>query len=102
MSIVRFKPTHVAPTAQAVLRTLLVGDPQITISAAIGRIRPKVPKVLPIEKEMKQARTNKRPGSRKNARSVLISPAKYSLIPSQGDDLGCHPRQEQHRSSHQR
>ena len=39
---------------------------ETTISAAIGRIRPKVPNVLPIEKEMKQARTNKRAGSSVN------------------------------------
>jgi hypothetical protein len=55
---------------------------ETTISAAIGRNRPKVPKVLPIEEEMKQACTNKRAGSRENARPVLISPAKYSPIPS--------------------
>jgi hypothetical protein len=55
---------------------------EITIPAAIGRIRPKVPKVLPNEKEMKQARTNKMAGSRENARPPPISPAKYSPTPS--------------------
>src|SRR5918994_1490723 len=56
---------------------------ETTIPAAIGRIRPKVPNVLPNEKEMKQARTNKRAGSRENARPPPISPARYSPTPSE-------------------
>src|ERR671914_1724880 len=55
---------------------------ETTIPAAIGRMRPKVPNVLPSEKEMKQARTNKMAGSRENARPPPISPAKYSPTPS--------------------
>src|SRR5918994_279912 len=56
---------------------------EITIPAAIGSIRPKVPNVLPNEKEMKQARTNKMAGSSENARPPPISPARYSPTPSE-------------------
>ena len=54
-----------------------------TISAAIGRISPNVPNVLPIEKEMNEASRNKIAGSNANAVSPLIQVATYSPIPSE-------------------
>src|ERR687898_717369 len=56
---------------------------ETTIPAAIGRIRPKVQKVLPNEEEIKQPRTNKRPDRRENARQPQISPDRYSPNPSE-------------------
>src|SRR4028119_2506765 len=54
---------------------------EATIPAAIGRIRPKVPNVLPNEKEINEARTNKMAGSRESAKPPPIRPAKYSPTP---------------------
>jgi hypothetical protein len=36
MSVFRFKPTQVAPTAQARLRTLLLGDPPMSVLPTVA------------------------------------------------------------------